>query len=187
MGLGYSINSGYELIRQKFQEVQWHKHLWNIWCVPKNQFIGWLIAREALQLKDKLFALAISPDASCLLCGEADESHLHLFLNCTYSKRIMTDMACIFQVSWPSSNLIHWVGRWQGSSLQKKILMCMVLASFYHIWMQRNKVCVDAFLLRPECVLVQIKKEVKILLSTKNSQGLSTYDLNWLNLVRLNL
>ncbi|XP_074301052.1 uncharacterized protein LOC141632401 [Silene latifolia] len=46
------------------------------WCIPKHQFIGWLIARESLQLKDTLLALGIVPDATCLLCGEAEESHL---------------------------------------------------------------------------------------------------------------
>ncbi|XP_074266598.1 uncharacterized protein LOC141589875 [Silene latifolia] len=69
----------------------------------------------------------------------------------------------------------------EGSSLQKNVLMCVVLAAFYHIWMQINKVQVDACLLRPECVIVQIKKEVKIKLSTKTNQGLYKNDLDWWN------
>ncbi|XP_074302944.1 uncharacterized protein LOC141637284 [Silene latifolia] len=184
---GYSISSGYKFIRPKFQKVVWHKYLWNSWCIPKHQFIGRLIALEGMQLKDKLLALGIAPDATCLLCGEADESYLHLFHNCSYSKRIVTNMVEICHVSWPNSNLIHWLGVWQGSSLQKNVLMCNVLAAFYQIWMQRNKVRVDNCLLRPECVIIQIKKEVKMKLATKSTQGLSMNDVAWLNLVSLSL
>ncbi|XP_074301434.1 uncharacterized protein LOC141632823 [Silene latifolia] len=184
---GYSISSGYELLRERFQTVVWHKALWNSWCIPKHQFIGWLIARERLQLKDKLMSLGIVSDANCLLCGEAEESHLHLFLQCRYSQRILTEMAGICHVSWPSSNLINWIGVWQGSALQRNVIMCIVLAAFYHIWMQRNKVRVDACLLRPEYVIQQIKKEVKMKLATKSIQGLTINDVSWLNLVSLSL
>ncbi|XP_074304025.1 uncharacterized protein LOC141638510 [Silene latifolia] len=184
---GYSISSGYELIRAKFQKVVWHKVLWNRWCIPKHQFIGWLIARERLQLKDKLLALGIVPDATCLLCGEAEESHLHLFLQCRYSQRILTDMAKVCHVSWPNSNLINWIGVWQGSALHRNIIMCIVLAAFYQIWMQRNKVRVDACLLRPEYMTIQIKKEVKMKLATKSIQGLNINDVTWLNLVSSSL
>ncbi|XP_074309312.1 uncharacterized protein LOC141643873 [Silene latifolia] len=182
---GYSVSSGYALIRLKYQEVQWHKQLWSSWCLPKHQFIGWLIAIEALKLKDKLYALGITDDATCLLCGMDDESHSHLFLSCVYSKRILNEIAGICQVVLPGSNLISWIGSWQVSSLQQEVFMSMVLAAFYHIWMQRNKVRVDTCLLRPEIICAQIRKEVKNRMSTKCTQGLKISDRNWLNLVRM--
>ncbi|XP_074296977.1 uncharacterized protein LOC141627646 [Silene latifolia] len=150
-------------------------------------FIGWLIAREALKLKDKLYALGNSTDATCLLCGMEDESHSHLFLKCEYNMRILNDIAGLCHVVFPDSNLFIWIEGWQASSLQKNAMMCVVLATLYHIWMQRNKVRVDAALLRPELVRDQIRKEVKCRLSAKYNKGLCTRDVTWLNLVRLSM
>ncbi|XP_074304280.1 uncharacterized protein LOC141638992 [Silene latifolia] len=76
---GYSISSGYHWLRQKHTTVIWHRPVWNSWCIPKHNFINWLIAREALHLKDKLYHLGIIQDDLCLLCGAAAETHVHLF------------------------------------------------------------------------------------------------------------
>ncbi|XP_074265578.1 uncharacterized protein LOC141588017 [Silene latifolia] len=184
---GYTVRSGYDLIRLKFQEVQWHRYLWCSWCYPKPQFIGWLIAREALKLKDRLYALGIFSDATCLLCGLEDENHSHLFLKCEYSRRILTIMAGLCQVVIPDTNLFLWINGHHASSLQKKVLMSVELATFYHIWMQRNKDRIDDVVLRPEILCCQIRKEVKSRLSTKFKPGLCTPYLNWLNLVRMSM
>ncbi|XP_074293376.1 uncharacterized protein LOC141620390 [Silene latifolia] len=176
---GYSVSIGYDLVRLKFQDVHWPNYLWCSWSIPKHQFIGWLIAREALKLKDKLYALGISADATCLLCGLEDKSHSHLFLKCEYSRRILNDMAGLCHVVIPDSNLFLWIEGLHASSLQKKVIMCVILVTLYHIWMQRNKARVDASMLRPELLRDQIRKEVKCRLSTKIKPGVCTRDITW--------
>ncbi|XP_074303781.1 uncharacterized protein LOC141638273 [Silene latifolia] len=76
---GYTVKSGYELLRLKYQAIEWHRIVWNTWAMPKHKFFCWLLAREALQVKAKLFGLGIVPGEDCLLCGCAAEIHLHLF------------------------------------------------------------------------------------------------------------
>ncbi|XP_074277569.1 uncharacterized protein LOC141601204 [Silene latifolia] len=184
---GYTVSSGYDLIRLKFQEVQWHKYLWCSWCYPKHQFIGWLITREALKLKDKCYALGISSDATCLLCGLDDESHSNLFLKCEYNRRILTIMAGLCQVAIPDANIFLWINGLQASSVQKKVIMSVILATFYYIWMQRNEARIDDAVLRPELLCSQIRKEVKCRLSTKFKPGICTRDITWFNLVRMSM
>ncbi|XP_074265716.1 uncharacterized protein LOC141588161 [Silene latifolia] len=86
----------------KYQEVQWHKCVWNNRVIPKHPFVGWLIAREALQLKDRLYTLGIASDDICLLCGAAVENFEHLFRTCMYSSRIMVEVARLCEFSIPS-------------------------------------------------------------------------------------
>ncbi|XP_074306013.1 uncharacterized protein LOC141641241 [Silene latifolia] len=140
--------SGYDLVRNRFQTVQWHQYVWNMWCLPRHQFIGWLIAREALQIKEKLFALGIAANEDCLLCGREPKTHVHLFQDCDYSRRIFSDIGKLCSLSFPTSDHMKWMGTGQGSQLKKGVLMCIVMATYYHVWIQRNKARVEGCILR---------------------------------------
>ncbi|XP_074290841.1 uncharacterized protein LOC141617551 [Silene latifolia] len=141
---GYTVRSGYEVMRRKFHRVDWHKQIWNGWCLPKHQFIGWLIAREALQTKDKLYKFGCCSDTLCLLFGNAAESHCHLFQDCEYSLRILAGIARLCNIQLPARNVIAWVYTGQFTKLQKGVIGSAFLAAHYAIWMQRNKVRVDS-------------------------------------------
>ncbi|XP_074278176.1 uncharacterized protein LOC141601772 [Silene latifolia] len=104
---GYTVCSGCDLLRTRFQIVTWHKFIWHSWTVPKHRFLGWLMVREPMQVKEKLFALGICQDDQCLLCGNASETHNHLFVECVYSGRILIGMAKLYGISIPSRNRVH--------------------------------------------------------------------------------
>ncbi|XP_074298750.1 uncharacterized protein LOC141629679 [Silene latifolia] len=159
---GYKVNSGYELLRNKFQVVQWDKYVWSDWNVPKHSFVGWLIAREALQVKAKLFALGISQNDQCLLCGTGGETHEHLFQQCPYSQRILRVLADDFQVVLSIGTLF---------------------AAFYSIWMHRNRVHVEGSLLRPEILVHQIRQIVKNRIKARLTHVYDRRDTNWLSSV----
>ncbi|XP_074314373.1 uncharacterized protein LOC141649586 [Silene latifolia] len=144
---GYTLRSGYDLIRHKFQNVPWHKQIWNSWSLPKHQFIGWLIVREALMLKDKLFSLEIAPNDDCLLCV---------------------------------SNPLQRITDGQFSQVQKGVILSAISATFYHIWLQRNKARVDGVLQRPEFLRELIQKELKARIAVQLSQGIANRDNVWL-------
>ncbi|XP_074278662.1 uncharacterized protein LOC141602257 [Silene latifolia] len=184
---GYTVNSGYELLRQKYQEVHWHKYVWNNWVIPKHQFVGWLIAREALQLKDRLFTLGIASDDICLLCGAAAEDFEHLFQTCSYSSKIMYEVARLCEFTSPPRNVVHWVGDCKLSQLKEGMFLCIIHAAHYHIWIQRNKARVDGCLLRPEAVLKLIKKDSVLWLKNKIGPCIDRRDQAWVNRVMLRM
>ncbi|XP_074266301.1 uncharacterized protein LOC141588773 [Silene latifolia] len=163
---GYTLRSGYELIRQKFQHVHWHKQIWNSWCIPKHQFIGWLIAREALMLKGR-------------------DNHTHLFQTCEYSRRLLDDLAKMLRVNFPVSNPLQGIAAGHYSPLKKGVILSAISVTFYHIWLQRKNARVDGVLLRPECVRELIKKDTKARVATRLSQGIATRDNLWLRSVNL--
>ncbi|XP_074287670.1 uncharacterized protein LOC141612821 [Silene latifolia] len=180
---GYTVSSGYELLRNKFQVVSWDKYVWSDWNVPKHSFVGWLIAREALQVKAKLFALGISQDDQCLLCGIAGETHEHLFQQCPYSQRILKGIDDDVQVAFPAGTLFAGIWNQVKSVVQQKVVMCAFIAAVYFIWMQRNRVRVEGSLLRPEVLLHQIRQMLKNRLKTRLTHVYDRRDVDWLSRV----
>ncbi|XP_074290500.1 uncharacterized protein LOC141617214 [Silene latifolia] len=156
---GYTVNSGYELLRQKYQEVHWHK--------------------EALQLKDRLFTLGIASDDICFLCGAAAENFEHLFQTCVYSSRVMFEVARLYEFFIPPRNVVQWVGDCKLSQLKEGMILCLIHAAHYHIWLQRNKARVDDCILRPEAVLKFIKKDSVLWLKTKIGPCIDRRDQAW--------
>ncbi|XP_074293258.1 uncharacterized protein LOC141620232 [Silene latifolia] len=184
---GYTIQSGYELLRQKFQTVTWHKQIWNTWCIPKHQFIAWLVAREALLLKERLLSLGIAADADCLLCGTGIENHIHLFQTCEYARKIFDELGQLLDVALPTTDLVYLIASGQHSKLKKGVLLCAVLAAQYHIWIQRNQARVAGCILRPTLVVSQIMKLLKMRVSSRLQPNLVNRDVMWLSSVKLHM
>ncbi|XP_074277734.1 uncharacterized protein LOC141601358 [Silene latifolia] len=62
---GYSGSSGYHWLRGQHPPVQWSKAVWDRWNIPKQAFIGWLIHREALNTRAKLYHLGLCDSDLC--------------------------------------------------------------------------------------------------------------------------
>ncbi|XP_074303608.1 uncharacterized protein LOC141638059 [Silene latifolia] len=182
---GYTVNSGYEMLRNKFQAVQWDKYVWSDWNVPKHSFVGWLIAREALQVKAELFALGISQDDQCLLCGTGVEAHEHLFQQCPYSQRILSVLADDVQVVLSAGTLLAGIWDQVRSGVQQKVVMCVFMAAFYFIWMQSNHVRVEGSLLRHEILVHHIMQIVKNRIKARLTHVYDRRDTDWLSSVSL--
>ncbi|XP_074320087.1 uncharacterized protein LOC141656897 [Silene latifolia] len=93
-----------------------------------------------------------SQDDLCLLCGNASESHQHLFEECVYSKRILMGMADLCKMSLPGGDILQgiWLQRW--SQVQKSVLICSFMACYYFIWKQLNRVRCEQILVHPDIV-----------------------------------
>ncbi|KAH9619854.1 hypothetical protein KSS87_009498 [Heliosperma pusillum] len=178
---GYTVSNGYELLRNKVQEVSWAKYIWNDWCSPKHQFIGWLMKREALKVKAKLFDIGFCTDDICLLCGAAREDHKHLFQECSYSLKLLQGMAQICHVQLPLPHVMEWVYQSQLSRLQKHVIGCAFMATFYAIWKQRNRVRVEDCLQMPSLVLEETRKIVRSRVQAKLNVSIPRRDLDWIN------
>ncbi|XP_074267057.1 uncharacterized protein LOC141590359 [Silene latifolia] len=160
---GYTVDGGYQWIRHKQPQVPWYKAVWNGWSVPKHTIVSWFIAREALQLKSRLFQLGISPDDLCLLCGTAPETHVHLFHQCQYTKLLLQKLSALLHIYLPEVQLLSWVQTKPWAKVKKKVTIAWIQALHYHIWLQRNQVRVDGFLSLPDRVLYDIRSVMKTL------------------------
>ncbi|XP_074292535.1 uncharacterized protein LOC141619422 [Silene latifolia] len=70
---------GYQWLRHKAPKVGWAKLVWCSWALPKHSFLNWLILKNALNTKDRLYKLGICPDDLCCVCGTAIRNYLTSF------------------------------------------------------------------------------------------------------------
>ncbi|XP_074282598.1 uncharacterized protein LOC141607136 [Silene latifolia] len=158
----YTVTGGYEWIRKPQPVVTWDKIIWNSWCLPKHNFINWLIVREALLLKDKLMQLRISPDSDCCLCCASAETHSHLFLHCPYTRKLTGLLSCKLNIRLPTLNLLTWIQTKPWAQVKKKVLNAWFQALYYAVWHQRNKARLEGRLDHPDCVVQQISSLMHI-------------------------
>ncbi|XP_074297069.1 uncharacterized protein LOC141627745 [Silene latifolia] len=154
---GYTVSSGYQWIRPKYPTVTWDKMVWNSWCIAKHSFISWLLAREALQLKDKLLLLGILPDDRCFLCGIASETHQHLFIQCCYTRKMVALISQKLHIGLPVTNLFVWLQTKPWARIKKMVTLVWIQALYYSIWHQRNKARIEGVVQQPEKVVQRLQ------------------------------
>ncbi|XP_074265704.1 uncharacterized protein LOC141588150 [Silene latifolia] len=152
----YTPASGYNWIRKKQPVVTWVHTKWNSCSVPKHMFINWLITREALLLKDRLFQIGVSTDADCCLCGAATETHVHLFSQCVYTRRLMQLLSSKLKISLPAVNLLGWISSKSWPKVKKWVTIAWIQAVYYTIWIQRNCARLNGCIMHPDAVIQQI-------------------------------
>ncbi|XP_074293362.1 uncharacterized protein LOC141620370 [Silene latifolia] len=159
---GYTVSSGYQWLRQKKPLVLWSKIVWNSWSVPKHTFTSWLITREALPLKATLFQLGIIQDEKCLICGNAAETHSHLFQQCIFLLKVLKKVSAILHIILPATNLLLWIQAKPWAKVKKMVTIAWIQAVHYYIWRQRNQIRVDGFLNHPDRVVHEIRCIMRI-------------------------
>ncbi|XP_074289017.1 uncharacterized protein LOC141614161 [Silene latifolia] len=135
---GYTVNSGYEWLRHKEQKVGWAKLVWNSWSLPKHSFLAWLIFRNALNVREKLFRHGITTMNECCICHDAEETVTHLFQQCEYAKLIIAGVSLRMNIPVPTGNGVIWLGRRKWTQIKKSVSIGGILATYHAIWYQRN-------------------------------------------------
>ncbi|XP_074316439.1 uncharacterized protein LOC141652742 [Silene latifolia] len=151
--------------------------------MPKHTSINWLIARKALRLKDKLFQLGISQDVVCLVCGVDAETHIHLFHQCHYIRKILRKISVKLNIRFPSTAIFPWIHSKPWSKIKKKVIIAWIQAAYYMVWIQRNKVLVDGALAHPNRVVHDIVSMMKIRCMFWFQNVMSSKDKEWIVMI----
>ena len=78
----FTTQSTWKALRVPKPAFTWHKLVW----FSKTRFILWLAIKERLGSQDHLHSSF--PNQGCLLCGDQEESHNHLFFKCPFSSAV---------------------------------------------------------------------------------------------------
>ena len=156
----YSIKKVYEHNLATQHKVHWRHLVWNRILIPKTRFVCWLIARQGLKTKKKLYQLGVVVDDLCPLCGLHPKTHNHLFFNYPFSR------SCVEAVkSWIGITLkpiTHMDFRKRCLSKTKQHVLIAIFAyTLYHIWKCTNEAVWYAFVCSPRRVLTMIKLEIR--------------------------
>ncbi|XP_074293222.1 uncharacterized protein LOC141620187 [Silene latifolia] len=145
---GYTVKCGYEWIRHKEPKVGWAKLVWSCRAMPKHCFLNWLIFRNALNIKDRLFRIGVSADDLCCIYSAAKKIVSHLFQQCRYVTEVMSVICAWLGIPVPQGNGLIWLGRRKWPQVQKTVCIAVFMAVYYAIWQQRNAARLQGVLLR---------------------------------------
>ncbi|XP_074297021.1 uncharacterized protein LOC141627693 [Silene latifolia] len=178
----YTVSEGYNWMRQIRPKAIWRHVCWNIMNVPKWSFIFWAVQLKRLLTKDRMMQMGFCHDPTCYLCLAADENHDHLFYNCPFSLQCISSIQKRLGVHFTASNLSYWAanGRMR-SKLQRNIIVACHVGVTYAIWNARNKVRIDAYVMRPDYIVKKVIKDVVMRFWAKNTSGLSDRDVRWIH------
>ena len=88
----FSLRSVWEIFNDNNDVVNWHKAVWFPQCNPRHAFILWLSLHGRLATQDRIMVWNKQSSLICPLCKTVNDSHEHLFFNCSYSGNIWNEV-----------------------------------------------------------------------------------------------
>ncbi|KAK6162001.1 hypothetical protein DH2020_001842 [Rehmannia glutinosa] len=118
------------------------KQMWKLRIIPKVKHFLWRACNESLPTKNGLARRGLQIDTVCELCGEANESTTHLFLECQatlpiwYLSTLRLDLR---NQAYGSFKNFLW------TMLHKQSVEYVEMLSLiaWRIWLARNKWCME--------------------------------------------
>jgi hypothetical protein len=90
----YTAKLGYTTLQTpKVQEIcWWWKKLWKVKAPPKCTLFLWLVLNKKVLTWDRLQKRNKAGPSICILCRSNEETSLHLFLECPYSRQVWKEV-----------------------------------------------------------------------------------------------
>lgn len=132
-----SISVIYNSLKAHCSPPLWLSFVRSKFKVAKFAFTAWLILKERLLTKDRMQNFHMHISQLCLLCGAANETHQHLFCDCSFMRSVLN--ACPMTVSNTWSDLCTGQMLTGNADLiRTHIAYLYISAAFYYVWMERN-------------------------------------------------
>ncbi|XP_074290129.1 uncharacterized protein LOC141616868 [Silene latifolia] len=181
----YAVSGCYNWLREKRMQMEWYKSIWNTIAPPKHSFMAWLIANQALRLKDRLFCYNVASDDLCCICAFNPETHEHLFQECLYAQQVLKIVLCRLGTHLQGCDILKQIARRRWTSGRKHVTTTAILAVWYMIWMQRNSARLTYQVTSPWVLAEQILNSVRSRIHVCKSKSFSIRDRLWLSKVHM--
>jgi hypothetical protein len=137
----FNIHSAWDMLRDKKPTDCMHHLLWFKGHIPRHAFILWLASLGRLRTMDRLHGAVMN--SQCVLCDQHDETHGHLFFECTYTKSVWETVCNRVKVFWPITpwrNLLQWAASHytKKNNMDHIIARLLLSATVYFLWHERN-------------------------------------------------
>ncbi|XP_071705361.1 uncharacterized protein [Rutidosis leptorrhynchoides] len=186
----FSTKEAWETFRPRATKVIWHSVVWFSQCIPRHAFIVWLMVGEKLKTQDKIRVWDIcanqNVNLSCSLCGNQQDSHNHLFFECTYSKQVWNQVQGLMPLRSLGDNwkeVIHKISPISHTRVARVVVSKLLFAAtIYYIWQERNRCLFNRTKRKAEQVYKDIYNTVRLKLMSlrfKNSQHVLEVKMKW--------
>lgn len=116
-----------------------YKQVWCSLATPKHIFFFWLAVQQKLFTRDRLVTCIPGIDMVCPVCNQEEESNLHLFFQCVFSKQFVNWVCGWLQVDVAKfNNWLHWFYLLKTSYTRDCIQLATLQAVVYLIWTNRS-------------------------------------------------
>ncbi|XP_019251098.1 PREDICTED: uncharacterized protein LOC109230014 [Nicotiana attenuata] len=124
-------------------KVTWRTLMFHNEARPKARFTMWMQCHGRLMTADRLANWGIQISTRCCLCNEADESHTHLFCECSFTKavrgRLMQWLRIQVSPNHTYTQMMAWITtQAKGKSCAARVMKMVYAEHIYGIWRERN-------------------------------------------------
>lgn len=99
--------------------------------------------KERLNTAETSSRMGVTDDPKCRLCGLMEEKHSHLFFNCQFNTAVIQMISRWMQIDGfgeNADNSIRKITSSRSSRFHKKVMLAVMGATIYFIWLARNDV-----------------------------------------------
>ncbi|XP_056685917.1 uncharacterized protein [Spinacia oleracea] len=178
----YSVKQVYNKLAGNRPKVHWDRLVWNRLNTPKHRFISWLAIQSRLQTTAKMAKIGISSSASCLICGQKDEDHHHLFFDCSYNKECLDAMKAWLGINTTAVDLhqlYRSIKHGRHSKFRKQVYYAAIVALVYLIWRCRNTSLWDQLVPAVKVTVGTLKQTVKSRIQAILPKYVNKKDNSW--------
>ncbi|KAJ6742881.1 hypothetical protein OIU85_016915 [Salix viminalis] len=139
----FTISSAWEHLRDCNPLDPLHQVIWYAGYIPRQSFTLWLTSQTRLPTLDRLRRMGITENMCCVLCNQEEETHTHLFFQCSYSKAVWESVSSKGTIRWPNEPWYQLM-QWASSHITGKknihhhIARTALSTAVYYIWYKRN-------------------------------------------------
>ncbi|GJW00473.1 RNA-directed DNA polymerase, eukaryota, reverse transcriptase zinc-binding domain protein [Tanacetum coccineum] len=138
----FSTNNAWRCLRDNWPKVPWYSMVWFSQFNPIQAFILWLAIQGKLMTQDRIMKWKSGVILKCPLCLGCEDSHEHLFFQCSYSFQIWDKLQVKGMLKGSNNSLqmaVHSIAAKPFKNSIKGVLQrLMVSAVVYHVWKERN-------------------------------------------------
>ena len=170
----YKTSLIYCKLKGEEQMVPWAKIVWTKGGIPKHNFLTSLFVLDRCPTRDRLRSWGLPVDSKCLLCNLEDESRDHLYFRCSFSWRVLSEIArrCSIGPSQLWSDTINQLISLQGNKLLKGLVHLSWQGVIYSLWRERNQRLHNRHFQTSDTIIATINQQIKDkILSFRNSSS----------------
>ncbi|XP_026419794.1 uncharacterized protein LOC113315728 [Papaver somniferum] len=143
MSGNFTIASTAELIREKFNKVNWVKYVWNPVLHTTTSSNIWNIVQGICATDEKMHGKGFNLASKCYICGEDTDSIEHILWKCNSSQLIWKWLGGIFLFCNPKSyeDVMNFARH--KSAAVREVWILVASITMMEIWFLRNNKCFE--------------------------------------------
>jgi ribonuclease HI len=117
--------------------ANWRQRIWKDTCPLKYKLFAWLMLENRLLFWDKLQARGWEGPNRCPLCAQDNESSLHVFVLCSFTRTLWTAITSALKIPahWSGNSVLSCFQFWIHNSISLPMLPLHIC---WHVWLTRN-------------------------------------------------